>query len=64
MLKNGKRNLRLLAIGASLINGYWASLTQAGNPGTSWSPVVMAMVSVWAGYFSLSWLLQGMRSKG
>jgi hypothetical protein len=62
MLKNGKRNLRLVAIGASLANGYWASLTQSGA-GASWSPVLMAMVSVWAGYFSLTWLMQGMRSK-
>jgi len=63
MLKNGKKNLRMLAIGASLANGYWASLTQTGTHGASWSPVLMAMAAVWAGYFSLAWLAQGMRSK-
>lgn len=63
MLKNGKKNLRMLAIGASLANGYWASLTQSANGVTSWSPVLMAMAAVWASYFSLTWLMQGMRSK-
>lgn len=61
MRKNGKKNMRMLAVGAALANGYWASLTQSGG---AWSyPVVMAVVSVMAGYFSLTWLLQGIRSK-
>ena len=64
MFKNSRKNLRLAAMAVSLINGYWASLTQTSpGHGSSWSPVLMAMVSVWAVYFSLAWLLQGMRSK-
>lgn len=53
----------MLAVGASLANGYWASVTQSANGGGGLSPVLMAMISVWAGYFSLTWLMQGMRSK-
>lgn len=63
MLKSGKRNVRMLAAGVSLANGYWASLAQGGNGAREAAPVLLAVASVWAGYFSLAWLLQGMRSK-
>ncbi|HKP96193.1 MAG TPA: hypothetical protein VJ385_10585 [Fibrobacteria bacterium] len=49
-------------MGASLANGYWASVTQSGH-GMEWPPVILAMLSVWVCYFSLAWLAQGMRSK-
>ncbi len=64
MLKNSRKNIRLVAVAASLANGYWAWLTQTNTGhGPALTPVVMGMVSVWAVYFSLAWLLQGMRSK-
>jgi hypothetical protein len=47
----------------SLANGCWASLTQNGQGGTDWSPAVLAMLSVWACYFSIVWLAGGMRSR-
>jgi hypothetical protein len=62
MYKNRKKHLRTVAVGAALANGYWASLTQTGH-GPSWSPVLLAMASVMACYFSVVWLAQGMRSK-
>lgn len=61
MNKNGKRIARLLAAGASLANGFWATLAQ-GPVHPSPVPVLMAVAAVWAGYFSLAWLVQGMRS--
>lgn len=61
MMKNGKSIARAATAGASLANGFWASLAQ--GPGhTSPVPVLMAVAAVWAGYFSLAWLVQGMRS--
>jgi hypothetical protein len=60
--RNGKKYLRTMAVGASLANGYWASLTQAGGRGDL-MPVALAVASVLAGYFSLTWLFDGMRSK-
>ncbi|MDB5050782.1 MAG: hypothetical protein JWO30_3853 [Fibrobacteres bacterium] len=62
MYKNRKKYLRTVAMGASLANGYWASITQSGH-GANWSPVVLAMLSVWVCYFSVAWLVEGMRSK-
>ena len=62
MYKNRKKYLRTAAMGASLANGYWASVTQSGH-GMEWPPVILAMLSVWVCYFSLAWLAQGMRSK-
>jgi hypothetical protein len=63
MSNKGKKNLRLLAMGVSMANGYWASLTQAGSGLRGATPVLLAMASVWAGYLSLAWLIQGMRSR-
>lgn len=62
MSKNGKKYLRTLALVASVANGAWASMAEGGH-GASWSPAIMAMVSVWACYFSVAWLAEGMRSK-
>jgi hypothetical protein len=61
MTKNGKRLTRLLTAAASLANGLWASLAQ-GSGHASAAPVLMAVAAVWAGYLSLAWLVQGMRS--
>jgi hypothetical protein len=64
MYKNRKKYLRTAAIGAALANGYWASITQThGGRAGDWPAVVLAMASVMACYFSLTWLAQGMRSK-
>jgi len=61
MMKSGKNIARLATAGASLANGFWASLAQ--GPGhASPVPVLTAVAAVWAGYFSLAWLVQGMRS--
>lgn len=63
MHKNRKKYLRTVAIGLSLANGCWASLMPSGNGEAAWSPAVLAMLSVWACYFSVTWLFGGMRSK-
>ena len=63
MHKNRKKYLRMLAMGASLANGYWASVTQTGPGGAGLSPALLAIVSVWVCYFSLGWLVEGMKSK-
>jgi hypothetical protein len=63
MLKSGKSIARTVAAGASLANGLWATLAQGSVPGhASVVPVLLAVAAVWAGYFSLAWLFQGMRS--
>ncbi|MDB5105551.1 MAG: hypothetical protein JWP91_3240 [Fibrobacteres bacterium] len=66
--QNRKKHMRTLAVGAALANGYWTSLTQThlgngGAHGGGWSPVLLAMASVMACYFSVAWLVQGMRAK-
>jgi hypothetical protein len=60
-MKNGKNLAKFATAGASLANGFWASLAQ-GSTHPSPVPVLMAVIAVWAGYFSLAWLVQGMRS--
>lgn len=51
-------------MGISMVNGYWASLTQTGNDANwTWTPVALAILSVWVCYFSVAWLLEGMRSR-
>jgi hypothetical protein len=63
MLKSGKSIARTVAAGASLANGLWAALAQGSVPGHAAAvPVLLSVAAVWAGYFSLSWLFQGMRS--
>jgi hypothetical protein len=62
MYKNRKKFMRTAAMGVSLANGYWASLTQTGGD-ANWTPVALAVLSVWVCYFSVAWLLEGMRSK-
>jgi hypothetical protein len=62
MNKNRKKVMRTAAIVASVANGCWASVTEAGH-GTNWSPVILAVMSVWVGYFALTWLAEGMKSK-
>jgi hypothetical protein len=62
MYKNRKKYLRMGAMGVSVANGYWASMTQPTH-GALWSPALLAMLSVWACYFCVAWLMQGMRSK-
>ena len=60
---SGKGLTRLLVAGASLANGLWTSLAQTSVQGHgSAAPVLLAVASVWAGYLSLAWLFQGMRS--
>ncbi len=64
MYKNRKKYLRTGAVGAALANGYWASLTQNhGGHASGMMPVLMGMASVMACYFSVAWLVEGMRSK-
>lgn len=64
MYKNRKKYLVISAMGISMANGYWASLTQNGSDGNgSLTPVIFAVLSVWVCYFSVTWLLQGMRSR-
>ena len=60
-MKTGKNIARVATAGASLANGLWASLAQGPGHGSLF-PVLMAFAAVWAGYFSLAWLVQGMRS--
>jgi ABC-type transporter Mla maintaining outer membrane lipid asymmetry permease subunit MlaE len=60
---NGKKYLIVLVVLVSLANGYWASLTQGGNGRPEGSPVLLSMLSVWACYFTITWLFTGMRSK-
>lgn len=63
MPKSAKGKLQLLAAGASLANGAWASMAQgAGQSRGSAGSVLMAVAAVWVGYLSLSWLFRGMRS--
>jgi hypothetical protein len=62
MYKNRKKYLRMTALGASVANGYLALMTQSPQS-SAWSPALLAMLSVWVCYFSVGWLLQGMRSK-
>ncbi len=63
MLKSGKNIARTVAAGASVANGLWAGVAQGAVPGhTSAVPVLLSVAAVWAGYFSLAWLFQGMRS--
>lgn len=64
MYKYRKKFFRNSAIVAALANGFWASLTQVhSGPVAGLPPVLMAVASVLACYFSLVWLFQGMRSK-
>ncbi len=63
MDKNLKKYLRMGAMGVSVANGYWASMTQPAQSTTLWSPALLAMLSVWVCYFCVAWLMQGMRSK-
>ncbi|MDQ3000546.1 MAG: hypothetical protein M3Y08_04715 [Fibrobacterota bacterium] len=64
MYKNRKKYLLTAAMGISMANGYWASLTQNGSDTNwTWTPVVLAVLSVWVCYFSVAWLLEGMRSR-
>ena len=64
MDKNRKKYLRTSAMGISMVNGYWASLTQTGSDANwTWTPVALAILSVWVCYFSVAWLLEGMRSR-
>ena len=61
--KRGKNLPRRLAAGASLANGLWAAVAQGSVQGhASPVPVLLAVAAVWAGYFCLAWLFQGMRS--
>ena len=64
MLKSGKSIARTVAAGASLANGLWAALAQgtAAQGHAAAVPVLLSVAAVWVGYFSLSWLFQGMRS--
>lgn len=57
-----KKHMRTAALVVSLANGCWASLTQ-GDHGALLSPAIPAILSVWVGYFSLSWLIKGIRSR-
>jgi len=51
-----------VAVVASVANGAWASITQSGHGGE-----LVAGDSrdafVWACYFSVAWLVEGIRSK-
>jgi hypothetical protein len=63
MHKNWKKYLLGAVVTLSFANGYWASLTQGAAGKTESAPVVLSMLSVWACYFSISWLFEGMKSK-
>lgn len=54
--------MRGVAGAASVLNGLWALQLQDGNAAVEWIPVVTAALSVWACYYSILWILQGMRS--
>jgi hypothetical protein len=60
---NWKKYLLGTVVTLSLANGYWASLTQGVSGKLDGAAVVMSMLSVWACYFTISWLFTGMRSK-
>jgi hypothetical protein len=62
MRSNWKRRLRNVAGLASLLNGFWAFQMQAGAENPDWVPVATAGLSAWACYFSLVWIVEGMRS--
>lgn len=62
MWTNFKRKMRNVAGAASLINGYWAFQLQAGNGPVDWVPVSTAALSAWVCYFSIVWIIEGMRS--
>jgi hypothetical protein len=62
MRSNWKRIMRGAAGAASVLNGVWALQLQNGNAHVEWAPVAAAVLSVWACYFSILWILQGMRS--
>ena len=55
--------MRNVAGAASLINGYWAFQLQADSANVDWMPVVAATLSAWACYFSIVWIIDGMRSE-
>lgn len=62
MLSKWKSVMKGVAGVASVLNGLWALRLQDGNATVEWVPVVTAALSVWACYFSILWLCQGMRS--
>lgn len=62
MRTNWKRKLRNVAGTASLLNGFWALQLQAGNTDLDWAPVATAALSAWVCYFSIVWILDGIRS--
>lgn len=55
--------MRGVAGTVSLINGYWAFQLQAGDASVDWVPVFSAALSAWACYFSIVWIIEGMRSE-
>lgn len=57
-----KKKMRSAAGLASLLNGLWAYQVQEGNPTVDFLPVATAVLAVWVCYFSIAWILQGMRS--
>ncbi|GEM_PF-6137054 len=58
---NSKKYLIGTVVALSLANGYWAFLTQAGSGRLEKSPVLLSMLSVWACYFTVTWLFAGMK---
>lgn len=62
MTRNFKKHLRTVVGVASLLNGYWA-FQVAEKDHNYWLPVATAMLSMWAFYFSIVWLIEGLRSK-
>lgn len=63
MWNNWKRKMRNLAGAVSLINGYWAFQMQADSSSVDWMPVGTAALSAWVCYFSIVWIIEGMRSE-
>jgi hypothetical protein len=62
MTRNFKKYLRNFVAVASLANGYW-SFQIAGKDHNYWLPVIGSMLSMWVFYFSIMWLVEGLRSK-
>jgi hypothetical protein len=57
-----KRRLRNLAALASMLNGYWAFHMPGAAEQAGGAAVLAAALSAWACYFSVVWLVEGMRS--
>jgi hypothetical protein len=57
-----KRRLRNLAALVSVLNGYWAFQVQGAAEHPDGAAVAAAALSAWACYFSVIWIVEGMRS--